>query len=221
MISAVLFDLDDTLVDHTTAAGDAVVAWASAAGLDEEPDRLRARWAVVSDRHYSRYRRWEVSFEVQRRDRMREFLDRPMSDDEADAIFADYLVRYEANWRAFPDTVPVIERAHATGVEVAVLTNGNRQHQALKLQRVALDGLGLPLFTSEDFPAGKPDPRPFLGTCESLGVDPATTLMVGNSLAQDVEGALGAGLQAVLLDRHDAHPTHTGWRIGSLDELWR
>lgn len=42
--------------------------------------------------------------------------------------------------------------------------------------------------------------------------------MVGDSLVADVEGALGAGLGAVLLDRHDEHPSYAP-RIRSLDEL--
>lgn len=220
MIRAVLFDLDDTLVDHTTAAGDAVVAWAAGAGLDEAPDQLRERWASVSDFHYSRYRRREVTFEVQRRDRMREFLDRDLDDETADAVFADYLTRYEANWRTFADARPALERAVARGFVVAVLTNGNRRHQAHKMRSVGLDELGLRMFVSEDFPAGKPDPRAFLGTCAALEVQPEETLMVGDSPAHDVEGALGAGLDAVLLDRRDAHPEHPGRRIRTLDELW-
>lgn len=42
--------------------------------------------------------------------------------------------------------------------------------------------------------------------------------MVGDSVVADFEGALDAGLQAVLLDRRDEHPSHSP-RIASLDEL--
>lgn len=219
MIRAVLFDLDDTLIDHTSAADEAVTAWAAERGLPGTPDEQRTRWTEVSSRHYARYQSRELTFAGQRRERARDFLERELSDDDADAEFAGYLVHYEARWRPFRDARPALERLVGRGHLVAVLTNGERAHQLKKISTVGLDDLGLPVFASSDYPRGKPDPAPFLGTCQALGVDPGDTLMVGNSLRQDVGGAVGAGLQAVLLDRYDEHPDHAGRRIHSLDEL--
>ena len=99
---------------------------------------------------------------------------------------------------------------------VAVLTNGDHAHQRRKLERVGLDVEVDRVFTSDEFPLGKPDPGAFLGSCSQLGVEPGEALMVGDSLVADVEGALGAGLGAVLLDRRDAHPSYSP-RIRSLE----
>lgn len=216
---AVLFDLDDTLFDHSTAARSAVARWASERGLVGEEEQLSSRWRSVSDLHYRRYQAREITFEEQGRERVREFLARDFDVAEADEAFDDYRRHYRMDWRAFPDARPTIERLHADGVVVGVLTNGAREQQALKIERVGLADLRMPLFASSDFPAGKPDPRPFLGACEELGLPPDQVTMVGDSLPIDVEGALGAGLDAVLLDRFDAHPGHDGARIRSLDEL--
>jgi FMN phosphatase YigB (HAD superfamily) len=43
--------------------------------------------------------------------------------------------------------------------------------------------------------------------------------MVGDSIDDDVAGAAGSGLRAVLLDRLGRYPEHPGERIGGLDEL--
>jgi putative hydrolase of the HAD superfamily len=43
--------------------------------------------------------------------------------------------------------------------------------------------------------------------------------MVGNSLEHDVEGALAAGLDAVLLDRDDRYAAAPVRRVRSLDAL--
>lgn len=220
MTRAVLFDLDDTLFDHTTAARSALVRWAGERGLAGEEEALSSRWRTVSDRHYHRYQARELTFEEQGRERVREFFSQEFDDAEADDAFNAYRTHYRRNWRAFPDARPAIERLRGDGVVVGVLTNGAREQQALKIERVGLTDLGMPLFASSDFPAGKPDPRPFLGACEGLGLRPEQVTMVGDSLPIDVEGAHGAGLGAVLLDRFDAHPDHDGDRVRSLHDLW-
>ncbi|QIX28162.1 HAD family hydrolase [Nocardioides sp. JQ2195] len=219
MIRAVLFDLDDTLFDHTTAARSAVVRWALERGVSGEEEALSTRWRTVSDRHYRRYQARELTYEEQGRERVREFLAQHVDDAEADEAFNAYRTHYRTDWRAFADARPAIERLHEDGVVVGVLTNGAREQQALKIERVGLADLRMPLFASSDFPAGKPDPRPFLVACGTLGLPPEQVTMVGDSVPIDVEGALAAGLAAVLLDRFDAHPDHDGDRVRSLDDL--
>ncbi|UUZ60782.1 HAD family hydrolase [Nocardioides sp. B-3] len=152
---------------------------------------------------------------------MREFLPHPdLADDAAaDEAFLGYSAVYHASWTTFSDAVPALRRVRAAGLCAAVLTNGDHAHQRLKLERVGLvdDELDR-VFTSDEFAFGKPDPAAFPGACARLGVEPGDALMVGDSLVADVEGALGAGLHAVLLDRRDEHPSHSP-RIRSLDEL--
>src|SRR5262249_5612834 len=45
----------------------------------------------------------------------------------------------------------------------------------------------------------KPDPRFFLAAIETLGIEPARTVMVGDSLARDMAGARAAGLAHIWL----------------------
>lgn len=217
MLRAILFDLDDTLLDHHSAAAAAVIDWATELGLAGSPEQLKTRWAEVSARHYRHYQARELTFVEQRRERVREFLGRDLDDAEADDQFAGYLTRYEAGWKLFADVRPALGRVRTAGLATAILTNGDAAHQAQKVQQVGISDLLL--MASSEFPAGKPDPRPFLGACARLGCAPAETLMVGNSLGKDVGGAEGAGLHAVLIDRHDQHPTYRGRRVTTLDDL--
>ncbi|XVV14596.1 HAD family hydrolase [Actinoplanes sp. CA-131856] len=217
MLEAVLFDLDDTLVDQETAFRAAAVEWA--AGLGDTGADVPARWALVSERHYERYQRREIAFGEQRRERVRDFLGVALSDAEADGLFAGYLERYEAGWALFDDAVPALRRARAAGLAVAVFTNGEEGQQLRKLDRLGL----LPevdlMVASSTLPAGKPDPRAFRHAVERVGVDASRALMVGDSLRKDVLGARAAGLAAVLLDRAGAHSGVDERRITSLDEL--
>jgi putative hydrolase of the HAD superfamily len=217
VLRAIVFDLDDTLVDQAGAARRAVVGWAAEHGISGTD--VADRWDAVSDRHYRRYQSRAIGFEEQRRARAREFLGVDANDAEADALFAGYLKRYEALWVAFDDAVPTLRRVRAAGLRAIVLTNGDDDHQRLKLDLTGLAAeVDLHVSTST-LPASKPDPRAYLLTCERAGIAPNEALMVGNSLAHDVLGPLEAGLDAVLLDRHDAHPEAAVRRISTLHDL--
>ena len=217
MLRAVLFDLDDTLVDQASATAGAVVGWAEEHGITD-PD-VATRWTQVSETQYARYARREVTFVQMRRERVREFLAVDLDDRRADDAIAAYQQRYEAGWVVFDDAVPTLRRAREAGLKVAVLTNGDEDQQRLKMDRLRLSDEIDVLLASSVLPAGKPDRRAFIHAIAHLGVDAEEALMVGNSLDQDVLGALAIGLSAVLLDRDDAYVTAGVARVQSLHEL--
>lgn len=219
MLKVVLFDLDDTLVNQVGASRAALLDWLPELGLDlDDPEELVTAWGVIAEEAYGRYQRREITFAEQRRVRVREFLGCDATDDEADELFSGYLTRYEAGWTAFDDAVPALRRVRDAGLVVAVLTNGDSAHQRSKLDRTGLAGHLDVVVASDDLPAGKPDPRAYVATCEILGVTPGDVLMVGNDVEKDYQGPVDAGLDAVLLDRADRHPG-IEHRIRTLDEI--
>ena len=68
-------------------------------------------------------------------------------------------------------------------------------------------GIGIP----------KPDPRIFEFALEILGVSPHEAVMVGDNLEADINGALGVGMQAVLV--YDGFSEYSGLKIFELEEL--
>jgi putative hydrolase of the HAD superfamily len=217
VLKAVIFDLDDTLVDQKSAARAAVVGWAAEHGITD-PD-VGQRWARISEIHYERYQRRELTFAQQRTTRVREFLAVDIDEEAASVLFDGYLTRYEAEWTAFDDAVPALRRTRAAGLTAAVLTNGDEDHQRFKLAKLGLtDEIDI-LIASSTLPAGKPDPRAFGYTIEKIGVEKNQALMIGDSLEKDVYGALDAGVDAILLDRRNAWPDLDITRMTSLDEL--
>jgi len=71
---------------------------------------------------------------------------------------------------------------------------------------------------SRSFGKTKPDPAIFRAALERLGVEPAAAAMVGDSVEDDIEGALGLGMRAILLDREGRYPELEP-RIAGLGEL--
>jgi len=65
----------------------------------------------------------------------------------------------------------------------------------------------------------KPDPAIFRIALERMGVEPESTLFLGDVPAVDVAGARAAGLTAVLLDRHDLYGDVDAPRLRSITEL--
>jgi putative hydrolase of the HAD superfamily len=218
--SAVLLDLDGVLIDHRTAARDAVRAWLG----DRATPAVETAWFAAQDRRLAEWRRGEATWQEQRRARLRDVLpllgEEPGSDAELDALFASgYAAAYARSWRAFPDAAPALEALGAAGLRPAVLTNGAEDVQARKLEVTGLRDLVGDVVTAEALGVAKPAPAAFLGACERLGLDPATTLYVGDEHEVDVLGARAAGLHAVLLDRDGDAPPEERAVIRSLAEL--
>jgi putative hydrolase of the HAD superfamily len=222
-LAAVVLDLDDTLFDHSTAALTGLRAWVQSLDRSSTPE-LEQAWMAAEQRHFRTWREGEISFDEQRRRRLRDvlpLLQLPVGDDtELDALFtAGFLRAYQQAWTVFDDVEAALDDLHAAGLRTAVLTNGTRQQQNAKIEAIGLAGRLGPVFTAEEIGVTKPRPQAFLRVCQQLGVAPEDTLYVGDDHEVDVLGARAAGLRAVHLDRSGTGPVEEEARITSLREL--
>lgn len=201
----VLFDLDDTLLDYATARDTAIRAWVQEVDAARDTGDAIRVWRELEEHHFRRYSSGEVSFDQQRRARVRDFWPHlsQAADEELDRAFAAYFAHTEAAWSPVPGAVETVKTLAAT-LAVGVLTNGNVELQARKLRVLGLSEL--PLFASSELPAPKPDVRAYEAACTELGTAPSRTVMVGDDLTNDVEGAMLAGLRAVWFCRGVAGP---------------
>jgi putative hydrolase of the HAD superfamily len=201
-LDGVLLDLDGTLLDHREAAAAAALQWARALPGWDEDEAADTRWTQLERRYFPLYLCGELTFQEQRRLRVRAFHASlsTLDDAEADRQFDDYLTRYRSNWRAFPDVAGFLRRVHNQGLMAGVLTNGNASQQREKLEAI-LPGSGLMLLASSELGFAKPSPESFQAACARLGIRPKRTVMIGDDRDVDVLGARRAGLQALHLDR--------------------
>jgi putative hydrolase of the HAD superfamily len=72
----VLFDVDRTLVDHDGAAATAVQQWLLAGGWADPGSfaGLVSDWDQIAERHFPAYQAHLITFQDQRRLRLRDFL---------------------------------------------------------------------------------------------------------------------------------------------------
>ncbi|MCJ1679851.1 HAD family hydrolase [Streptomyces sp. APSN-46.1] len=203
-IRAVLWDIDDTLFDYTGADRAGLARHLAEEGLAERygsPAEALSLWRRLTDRHWARFGAGEVTFEGQRRDRVRDFLGAPrLSDDEAEDWFGRYVAHYRAAWAVFPDVVPVLD-ALAAGYRHGVLSNSSVANQDPKLRALGLRERFEVLVCAAELGFSKPEAEAFLAACGALGLPPGEVAYVGDQPEIDARGARDAGLTAFWLDR--------------------
>ncbi|WP_162893294.1 HAD family hydrolase [Microbacterium halotolerans] len=209
-VKAVGFDLDETLFDHRGASGAGADAFAAHLGVDDA-SAFRAAWFAAEEMEFERWRRGEISFAEQRRQRLvrvlRAFgLEVPADASGLDAMFERYLAMYRTHWRAFPEAREVLASVRRAGLRVGVLTNGAEAQQNEKLSAIGLAEAVDVVCTSEGIGVHKPDAHAFDTLAGGLGTSPGECLFVGDNPFQDVEGARGAGMRALLIARDASDP---------------
>lgn len=215
-MDAVLFDLDDTLLNYSEGA-DAVYARslaevANPLGLDvpalvAELDAVR-QWFWGDPIRHRRERTdmpgaWrKIYVEALCRQRV------PAA--RAEALGAEMARRFtDARWevvRPLPGAFDLLEALAARGVPLGMITNGDAAQQREKLRRFDLERHFRVIVIEGEFGRGKPDREVFAHALEVLGVEARQTWMVGDNLEFDIGGAQALGARGVWIDRHGKGP---------------
>lgn len=206
-LKAVIFDLDDTLVDARAAfeiAIDQSFRTLDETLSDDESELALHLWRTDVEGHYRAYTRGELAYNEQREARLRHIaaeLGLPAPDEEQVHTWVlTWDAAFRSAWRAFPDVLPTVGWAEERGLATGVLTNAHADLQQEKLQATGLGQLPL-LVTLDTFGVGKPDPRVFQEACRLLEVDPDQALYIGDEFDVDARAALDAGLHGAWLLR--------------------
>jgi putative hydrolase of the HAD superfamily len=195
MPRALLVDLDDTLLDDRGAMAAAVLQLRAQRSLAPEVDdsALVQAWDSVGRQLWRAMALGQITFQEQRRLRLRQVFQLQISDDAADSLFADYLAHYERAWALLPGTQEFLQAtAHLPRV---IVTNGNKPQALRKTDKLGLTTQFLAVVTPEDCGARKPDPRIFLHALGLLGVSAEETVMIGDNLEADLVPAAALGMR--------------------------
>lgn len=122
---------------------------------------------------------------------------------------------------AYPDVPAALTRLRARGLTLVVVSNWDVSLPAV-LRNVGLEGMVDGVVTSAEVGHPKPAPEIFAAALALAGCAPGRSVQVGDSLDQDIHGALAAGIHAVLLHRDDVEPEEpppSVPRISSLAQL--
>jgi putative hydrolase of the HAD superfamily len=126
--------------------------------------------------------------------------------------------RDSQGWMLFPETRQVLTELKNVGYKLGVISNFDTRVYGVMKSLSILDFFDAVITSSE---AGfcKPHPQIFEAALKALKTKPSETLIVGDSLHDDVEAGIRAGLHAILIDRTGRHSSVPVRRIASLKEL--
>lgn len=121
-------------------------------------------------------------------------------------------------FRAFPDAPPALARLRERGLTLVCVSNWDCSLPEV-LERSGLRGALDAVVTSAAAGARKPEPSIFVRALELAGTTPGEAMHVGDTAAEDVEGARAAGIRALLLERNGRPGRDEQATITSLDEI--
>ena len=102
------------------------------------------------------------------------------------------------NAKVYPGVLEGLASLHAQGVPLGVVTNKADTFIQPLLEQTGLSGYFEVLVGGDRLPKVKPDPMPLVWACGRLGVSPAETLFIGDSI-NDALAARAAGCPVFLL----------------------
>jgi putative hydrolase of the HAD superfamily len=205
-VQAVIFDWGGTLTPWHTV--DITELWLGVCAPHFGSGRAAQ---VAAAMHTAERELWQLVEQEHRSSTLTELFERAgVAPDEA--LLATYSRLWEPHTYTDPD-VPVLWRyLRSRGIKVGVLSNTfwpRSWHEEIFRRDGVLDLIDGAVYTSE-IDWTKPHPEAFAAAMSAVGVtDPAACVFVGDRPFDDVHGAKGAGMRAVLIPNSDV-PTFAG-----------
>lgn len=100
----------------------------------------------------------------------------------------------------YEDVPDVLRHIHARGMKIGLISNTQRCLASFQ-KHFELEGLFAVAISSSEHGYMKPHPSIFEAALAQVGAQPGEAVMVGDSLAHDVEGARRLGMRGVLVSR--------------------
>ncbi len=212
-VEALVFDLDNTLVDFMRMKREAVRAASEAmvgAGLKMKPEEVYEEVFHIYDKE---------GIEDQRvfNKLLEKILGRIDWHILAAGIVA-YRKAKEANLRPYPNVRKLLVELLKRGYKLAVVSDAPRLQAWTRLVESSLDPFFDAVVTYEDTYERKPAAAPFKKALSLLGVDPGRAVMVGDWAERDVVGAKTIGMITVFARYGDSFGTQNSGADYEVDD---
>lgn len=229
-VKAVLFDLDETLIDAQAglkathhAVARRLCEYLARSGVKVSEKSIRVKLKALDDRmnmatKYNRDAWWPVLLgEIDAEQKISRSLVKELT--------RLYWATFAETSRPYPDAEPTLRYLKSKGYKLGLVTDtdGTKGWKKRRIRRFRFAGLfDTIVIGGEDTPHTKPDPGSFLLAASNLGLRASECVFVGDKPFTDVKGAKAAGMRAILLRQRDwGIGGRADFTIGSLAELPR
>ena len=195
-VKAVIFDWGGTLTPWRLIDHDSL--WRAACVEHFRPERVAqvAAAMLAAERDL-----WQVTERSHRSATLAEVFERAEVT-VTEEFLASYFETWEPHTFTDPEAAPLMRGLRERGVKVGVLSNTmwpRSAHERVFLRDQVLDLIDGAVYSSE-IAWAKPHPEAFRAAMAAVGMDdPAGCVFVGDRPYDDVHGAKGAGMRAVLI----------------------
>jgi HAD superfamily hydrolase (TIGR01549 family) len=222
MMRAVLFDVDFTLIyPGPTFRGEGYRDFCARYGMDVDAARFEQGVASAAPLLESRDDVYDPEIFIGYTNQIIREMggSGPRVDECSREIYREWAACQ--HFELYDDVPAVLRQLADANLRIGLISNTHRCLASFQ-SHFELQGLISATVSSSDHGLMKPHPSIFRAALSLLDVPAADAVMVGDSLRHDVEGALGVGMRAVLLNRGDnAAPAviHDG-RVPVIKSLW-
>ncbi|WP_298780603.1 YjjG family noncanonical pyrimidine nucleotidase [uncultured Polaribacter sp.] len=119
-----------------------------------------------------------------------------VSDDLIDLISVDYLDFLPHFNHLFPDAFQILDYLK-NKYQLHIITNGFEETQAKKMESSKIAHYFDKVITSESVGVKKPNSKVFEFAFQITGANKDNSIMIGDSIEADIEGALNVGMKAI------------------------
>ncbi len=224
------FDLDHTLWDFDanakTTLSDIYIEFELHVKVTPVFDDFYKRYIYHNELLWDRYQKGLISADELKWKRMwRTLLDFKIGDETlSKALSARFLDILPTKKEVFPYTMEILHYLKEKRYHIHLITNGFEKTQWSKIRNSGLDKYITHVITSEGSNSLKPKKEIFEFALQKAKANLHESIMIGDNLDADIQGAMNAGMDTVFVNHINAttgiKPTYTITHLDQLESIF-
>lgn len=220
-IKHVFFDLDHTLWDFDKNSGLTFEKIFNIHKINVELKDFLAVYEPINLKYWKLYRNEKVTKTELRYGRLHEAftkINMQVSDDLIHLLSEDYIAYLSSFNHVFDGTYAILDYLKPK-YKLHIITNGFEEAQEKKMKASKLRHYFKTVTNSEMVGVKKPNPKIFNFALQQANAIANESIMIGDSLEADIEGAINCGIQAVFFDNMNRYKSTKHTKINHLKDL--
>lgn len=221
----IFFDLDHTIWDFDKNAEETLTELYNHYALDQYGLNSCTDFIKTYAHHnqllWSAYHLGQISKETLRSERFyKTFIEMGIAPEKVPHSFEEDYVRLSpTKTNLFEGSATVLKYLQEK-YTLHIISNGFKETTLLKMATCSLNPYFSNVIISEDVGVNKPDPLIFEHALNLAGADKAESIMIGDSLEADIQGAQAFGMDAIFFNPNKLEkPAYVSRQIHHLEEL--
>lgn len=198
-IKHIFFDLDHTLWDFEKNSAKAYLSCFKKHQITVNMADFLTTYVPINLKYWKLYREDRLSKKSLKYRRLKDAftaVSYTVSDELINQIAIDYLKFLPENNKLFEGTIEILNYLKPN-YQLHIITNGFSEVQNTKIEKAGIKHFFTEIITSDEVGAKKPNPKVFEYALDKTNATKQESIMIGDSLEADIQGALNAGMQAI------------------------